>query len=53
MTDLLQSLINSGCKLKAVLIENGWLELDTIYDYDKYVKLYSKNKLSEFIDLGN
>ena len=53
MTDLLQGLINSGCKLKAVLIENGWLELDTIDDYDKYVKLYSKNKLSEFIDLGN
>ena len=53
MTDFLQGLINDGCKLKAIEIENGWLELDTISDYDKYTELYSKNKLSEFIDLGN
>ncbi len=53
MTDFLQGLINDGCKLKAVEIENGWLELDTINDYNKYTELYSKNKLSEFIDLGN
>ena len=53
MTDFLQCLINDGCKLKAVEIENGWLELDTINDYNKYTELYSKNKLSEFIDLGN
>ncbi len=53
MTDFLQGLINDGCKLKAVKIENGWLELDTINDYNKYTELYSKNKLSEFIDLGN
>ena len=53
MTDFLQGLINDGCKLKAIEIENGWLELDTISDYDKYTELHSKNKLSEFIDLGN
>ena len=53
MTDFLQGLINDGCKLKAVEIENGWLELDTINDHNKYTELYSKNKLSEFIDLGN
>jgi len=53
MTDFLQALINDGCKLKAIEIENGWLELDTVSDYDKYTELYSKNKLSEFIDLGN
>ena len=53
MTDFLQGLINDGCKLRAIETENGWLELDTIDDYDKYMKLYSKNKLSEFIDLGN
>ena len=53
MTDFLQGLINDGCKLRSIEIENGWLELDTIDDYDKYLKLYSKNKLSEFIDLGN
>ena len=53
MTDFLQGLINEGCQLKAIEIENGWLELDTVSDYDKYTELYSKNKLSEFIDLGN
>ena len=53
MTDFLQGLINDGCKLKSIEIENGWLELDTVSDYDKYTELYSKNKLSEFIDLGN
>jgi len=53
MTDFLQGLINDGCKLKAIEIKNGWLELDTISDYDKYTELYSKNKLSEFIDLDN
>ena len=51
MTDFLQGLINTGCKLKAVMIENGWLELDSIDDYKKYIELFSKKKISEFIDL--
>jgi choline kinase len=51
MTDLLQGLINTGCKLKAVMIENGWLELDSIDDYKKYTELFSQKKISEFIDL--
>ena len=53
MTYFLQGFINNRWKLKAVEIENGWLELDTINDYNKYTELSSKNKLSEFIDLGN
>ena len=42
MTDFLQGLINSGYKLKAIEIENGWLELDSINDYNKYTKFFSK-----------
>ena len=32
MTDFLQGLINDGCKLKAIEIENGWLEFDAVKD---------------------
>jgi len=51
MTDFLQGLINEGCKLEAVQIKNGWLELDSIDDYNKYTELFSKKTISEFIDL--
>jgi len=47
MTDFLQGLIDDGEKLKAITIENGWLELDTLNDYNLY---NSKNKLREFYD---
>ena len=40
MTDFLQGLINSNYNLKAVLVENGWLELDSIHDYETYQKMY-------------
>jgi len=51
MTDFLQGLINAGCNLKSVPISNGWLELDTINDFDIYNKLHKDRQLSEFIDL--
>ena len=50
MTDFLQGLIDDGQKLKAISIENGWLELDTIDDYNLYIKKNSKNELLEFYD---
>jgi choline kinase len=53
MTDFLQGLINSGHKLKAIEIENGWLELDSINDYNKYTKFFSKKTISEFVDLDD
>ena len=40
MTDLLQGLINAGCKIKAVPVNNGWLELDSYHDYEVYNKKY-------------
>ena len=36
-------------KIKAVSISNGWLELDSVYDYELYQKLYSSNDLIKFI----
>ena len=51
MTDFLQALINDGCKLKAIEIENGWLELDSINDYEIYQKMYHDNSLNELIVL--
>lgn len=52
MTDFLQALIREGCKLKSVQVSNGWLELDTIDDYNIYNNLYKNKKLGQFIDLG-
>lgn len=51
MTDFLQGLINEKYKLKAVFIENGWLELDSIEDYKIYNKLYEEETLSNFIKI--
>jgi L-glutamine-phosphate cytidylyltransferase len=51
MTDLLQSLINAGNKIKSVPISNNWLELDTISDYELYKKMYLDNSISQFISL--
>ena len=36
MTDLLQGLINADYKIKAVPVNNGWLELDSYHDYEVY-----------------
>lgn len=51
MTDLLDSMIKSGKKIKAVNIKNGWLELDSMNDYETYKKLQLEGKLSKFINL--
>ena len=51
MTDLLQGMINSGHQLKAIMIEHGWLELDSINDFELYNNLERSNKLSKFIKL--
>jgi L-glutamine-phosphate cytidylyltransferase len=53
MTDFIQGLINAGCKIKAISINNGWLELDNNDDYKIYNKMYEDGKLSEFIELKN
>ena len=51
MTDLLQGLINSNYQLHSVPIHGGWLELDTIEDFETYQKLFRNNTIKKFIKL--
>ena len=53
MTDLIQGLVNTGCKIKAISINNGWLELDSNDDYKIYNEMYDTGKLSEFFKIDN
>lgn len=50
-TDLLNGLINKGFKLKATPIEGGWLELDTVKDYEIYNKMYKNGTILKIINL--
>ena len=52
MTDLLQGLINAGCKIKAVPVNNGWLELDSYHDYEVYNKKYKDRTISDLISVN-
>lgn len=38
MTSFLQTLIDSGFEIKPVFINRGWLEVDSIEDFEKYKK---------------
>ena len=51
MTDLLQGLINSNYKLHSVPVNGGWLELDTIEDFETYQRMFKNNTIQKFIKL--
>ena len=51
IVDVLQNIINSGKKIEAILIDNGWLEFDTISDLELYNNMKDDNSLSQFISL--
>jgi len=53
MTDLLQGLINSNYKLHSVPIDGGWLELDTLNDFETYQRMFRNNTIQKFIKLEN
>ena len=48
MTDMLQVVINKGFDVYGVPIHNGWLEFDTVDDYENYLKWEKAGKLSIF-----
>lgn len=48
MTSFLQQLINSGWKAKAALVENGWLEVDSVDDLEHYEQMAKDGKLDKF-----
>ena len=51
MTDLLHGLINYSQKIKAIEVNGGWLEFDTLHDFEIYNEMHEKNKLKKFLDL--
>ena len=50
MTDLLHSMILEGYNLKSIDVQNGWLEIDTISDYELYQKMFNVGTLSKFFN---
>ena len=50
MTDFLQAMINSGFKIKPIPVKNGWLELDSINDYNLYKKLFDNGQIKNFFN---
>tara|TARA_B100000029_G_scaffold101340_1_gene91643 strand:- start:199 stop:990 length:792 start_codon:yes stop_codon:yes gene_type:complete len=53
MTDLLQAMINDNLKIKAIPIQNSWLELDSYNDFKLYAQLYENKRLGEFFNVSN
>lgn len=45
MTDLLQEMIKKGVEVAAVLVEHGWLEFDTVEDYEKIKEAHKNGNL--------
>ena len=52
MTSFLQNLINAGWKVKAVLVESGWLEVDSTEDLNCYEALANQGNLDRFYRMG-
>ena len=50
MTDLLRGLVKSGHKIKAIPINNGWLEIDSMNDFNLYQEKDAQNKISNFFN---
>lgn len=50
-TDFIQCLIDNKIKVKAIKIKRGWLEFDTVDDYEKILNMAKDGTLSEFIKL--
>jgi choline kinase len=45
LTDLLQLMIEDGIKIKGVRVNGGWLEVDTVSDYELYQELHRQGHL--------
>lgn len=53
MTSFLQNLIDSGWRAQAAFTDNGWLEIDTAEDLEKYQGMHRDGSLGRFIELAN
>jgi phosphoenolpyruvate phosphomutase len=52
MTDMLQALINEGCKVEALRTANGWIEFDTDKDYEKAIKWGQQGILASVLKIN-
>lgn len=53
MTSFLQHLIDSDWDIQAVLVDNGWLEVDTVGDLELYDHLQKKDELKQFYNASS
>jgi len=51
MTCILQALIDDNHRVDPITIKHGWLEFDTVEDYEKYSEWLKDGSLNRFIDL--
>ena len=51
MTSFIQLLIDAGWKVKAAIVNNGWLEVDSVEDLNAYQSLFESGELDKFIKL--
>ena len=49
LTDMLQALIDEGCKVEALKTKNGWIEFDTNEDFEKAIEWHEKGTLSSLL----
>lgn len=52
MTSFLQHLIDHGQPVRAVVVEGGWLEVDTCADLELYEAMQHRGTLAQFCRLG-
>jgi L-glutamine-phosphate cytidylyltransferase len=52
MTSFLQYLIDDVTPVAAVVVDGGWLEVDTIADLETYEALYAQGRLRDYCALG-
>ena len=50
MTSFIQLLINANWKVKASMVKNGWLEVDSVDDLTTYEDMASKGTLEKYFD---
>ena len=48
MTSFIQGLIDNSWKVSSVLVNGGWLEIDTLNDFKIYNTMYDKGTLSKY-----
>ena len=50
MTDMLQELVDRRVRVDPILIQRGWMEFDTVEDYEKALQWIKDKSIQRFID---